>query len=119
MVRASVKQRRRAFLLPFVFNHVEEHVIERNWIGSQNNLLGKEKKLRTLQKRTSLPQTAQAVHNVQNRSRSQWLNRGQRSDERVGVGLFSLMRPRHVRKIPVGDVLQATRDTRRPMLLHR
>ena len=65
-----------------------------------------------------MPHAAQSVHDVKHDLRGNRLDRGQRADEAVGIGLLPAVRAVHVREMAVGDILQEARDTRGAVLLH-
>ena len=114
----AVPDRDRAVRAALVLDDVEQQPIDGNGIAAKHDLPWIEHVARGSRKRTAMPHAAQTVHDLQHRPGAQRLDRSERADNGVGVGLAPLMCARDVGKAPVGDVLQAPRHSGGAVVFH-
>src|SRR6266850_309696 len=108
----------RSLLTPFFLNGLQFNGVHRHGICSYQEEPRWIDELLGLRQRSSMPDLAGAIHDVQNSFRAQGFYRTHDADERIGEGVGRLMGTSHVIKRAVTKVFQTTRDSGGRVVLH-
>src|SRR5581483_8342475 len=106
VLRIPVPYRKRPFLLALVLDDVDKDPIDGDRVGSEDDFLRIEPKLRNRRKRTAMPHAFEAVHNLKHCFGRQGLDGREGTDEGQRIGLRPTVRASHIGEIAIGDVLQ-------------